>query len=142
MIKLDNIIAVSGQSTLFKLVANRGGGLILEDLENGKSNFFSGRTHQFSPLESMGIYTLQDTIPLKDVYERFSKEAEVPVHTKTDPELKSFFEKTIPEYDRYKVFPKDMKKCVKWYHQLKQFKLIEIDTADTTNSAEEIQDEK
>ena len=136
MINIENIIAVSGQASLFKLVANRGGGLILEDLDNGKTNFFSGRTHQFSPLESMGIYTLQDTIPLKDVYERFSKEENVPTHNTADAELKSFFEKTIPEYDRYKVFPKDMKKCVKWYHQLKQFKLIAAAPVDDSPSAE------
>jgi hypothetical protein len=124
MVKLENIIAVSGQAALFKLVANRNNGLLLEDLDTGKTNFYSARTHQFSPLESIGIYTLSDTVPLTEVYDRFLKEENVPLQNVKDEELKSFFLKTVPEYDRYKVYPKDMKKCVKWFHQMKSYGLI------------------
>lgn len=39
---------------------------------------------------------------------------------------KVFFETSIPEYDRYRVHVKDMKKCTKWYHQLKALGFIKL----------------
>jgi Domain of unknown function (DUF5606) len=120
MIKLEEVIAVSGQPNLFRLVASRSNGLILEDYITKKTNFFSARTYQFSPLESISMYTLGDNIALKEVFERFSKaEMEVPATTSTDPELKIFFASVIKEYDPYRVHAKDIKKAVKWFHQLK-----------------------
>ncbi|MBK9106866.1 MAG: DUF5606 domain-containing protein [Saprospiraceae bacterium] len=124
MIQIDQIVAVSGKGSLFKLVASKSNGLILEDMETKKSNFYSSRTYQFSPLESIGIYTLSDNIPLKEVYQRFlDAEATAPIPGENEPDdlFKSYFEKMIPEYDRYRVHAKDMKKCLKWYRQLKKF---------------------
>ncbi len=124
---LEKIISVSGQPSLFRLVAARGNGLILEDLSSGKQSFFSSRINQFSPLDSIGIYTLADNVPLKEVYERFSSRPEdqpVPKPQDEEAAIKSFFEEVIPEYDRYRVHMKDMKKCLKWYHQLDALGLL------------------
>lgn len=128
---LEKIIAVSGQASLFKLIAAKNSGLILEDLSNGKQNFYSSRIHQFSPLDSIGIYTLTDTMPLKEVYEKFLLEEDgvnVPATNNEDLVIKSFFEKKIPEYDRYKVHIKDMKKCLKWFHQLNGLGLLKTES--------------
>lgn len=135
MVQIDQIVAVSGKGSLFKLVASKSNGLILEDMESGKSNFYSSRLYQFSPLESIGIYTLSDNIPLKEVYQRFlDSESETPLPDEKDPDVafKNFFEKLIPEYDRYRVHTKDMKKCLKWYRQLKILGMINQDSANTT----------
>ncbi|MBK9270589.1 MAG: DUF5606 domain-containing protein [Saprospiraceae bacterium] len=121
---LEKIMAVSGHGTLFRLVSARNNGLILEDLSNRKQNFYSSRIHQFSPLDSIGIYTLSDNIPLKEVYEKFLASDEVPEHTAEPTVIKEFFEKTLPEYDRYRVHIKDMKKCLKWFYQLKEMGLL------------------
>lgn len=124
MIQIEQIVAVSGKGSLFKLIASKSNGLILEDMESGKSNFYSSRTYQFSPLESIGIYTLSDNIPLKEVYQRFldaETTTPIPDEKERDDLFKSYFEKLIPEYDRYRVHVKDMKKCLKWYRQLKNF---------------------
>ncbi len=51
------------------MAANRGNGLIIEDLASGKKRFASARKHQFTPLESIGIYTDDgDTTELKNVF--------------------------------------------------------------------------
>lgn len=134
MVKIDNIISVSTKSSLFKMVSSKSNGLILQDLDNGKTNFYSSRTFQFSPLESIGIYTLSDNIPLKEVYERFlnaETETDIPEEKNSDTDLKSFFEKVIPEYDRYRVHIRDMKKCLKWYRKLKQLALIQQDNQES-----------
>jgi hypothetical protein len=140
MVKIDQIIAVSGKPGLFKLIASKTNGLILEDLANGKANFYSSRTSQFSPLESIGIYTLADNIPLKDVYEKFlvkESTGSIPDDKTPDPAYKQFFEDTLPEYDRYRVHVRDMKKCVKWYHLLKQYGYIHASKTSDAKSEEE-----
>lgn len=141
MIQIEQIIAVSSKSTLFKLVTSRANGLILEDLTNGKTNFFSSRTFQFSPLESIGIYTLSDNIPLKEVYKRFLEKAStdpIPGADSTDPEYKSYFESIIPEYDRYRVHVRDMRKCVKWFHQLQSLGYINLLEGPSKEEEEEL----
>lgn len=138
MIEIEKIISVSSKPTLFKLVASKANGLILEDLTSGKSNFYSSRTFQFSPLESIGIYTLSDNIPLKEVYERFLNGEEkimVPSDASSDQDYKNYFEQLLPEYDKYRVHVRDMKKCIKWYHQLKT--LGYITSASDTKTVEE-----
>ncbi|MEP7196644.1 MAG: hypothetical protein ABI851_08995 [Saprospiraceae bacterium] len=130
MINIDQIISVSTKSSLFKAITSKSNGLILEDLSNGKHGFFSGRLYQFSPLDSMGLFTLSGTMPIKEVYEIFlTKESEmtIPSEVEKDDILKQFFASAIPEHDPYRVHVKDMKKCLRWYHQLKQLNLITID---------------
>jgi len=127
MINLEKFVAVSGQGSLFKMIASRPNGLILEDMSNGKQNFYSARIYQFSPLESIGIYTLEDTKPLKEVYETFYTHAvdtPIPAVSAEDSIIKEYFEKVLPDYDRYRVHLKDMKKCLKWFHQLSDLQLI------------------
>ena len=139
MVEIDKIISVSSKPTLFKLIATKANGLILEDLTSGKTNFYSSRTSQFSPLESIGIYTLEDNIPLKEVYERFLSSEEktpVPSETSSDQDYKIYFEQILPEYDKYRVHVRDMKKSIRWYHQLKALGFI------TPTAEDKIDEEK
>jgi hypothetical protein len=127
MINLDQIVAVNTKDTLYKAVASKSNGLILEDLSTGVNGFFSGRLYQISPLDSMGLYVLSGTMPLKEVYEAFTakeSELEIPLESVTEEQMRSYFSQVIPEYDSYKVKHRDMKKCLRWYHQLKKFNLI------------------
>jgi len=138
MVSIEQIVAVSGQPGLYKLISSRSNGLVLEDLTNGKTNFYSSRNSEFAPLESMGIYTLGETIALKDVYEKFvefEKNTKIPSHDESDNVIKEFFQIALPEHDPYRVRPRDMKKCLKWYHQLKSHQLI-VPEDNTSNPPE------
>jgi hypothetical protein len=59
--ELENFVVVTGLSGVYKMAANRSNGLIVEDLDSGKKRFVSARQHQFTPLESIAIYTLNDS---------------------------------------------------------------------------------
>ena len=129
MVLLENIIAISGSGSLFKLITTRANGLILEEIGTEKRNFYASRNTQFSPLESIGIYTLSDNIPLSEVYHRFVKiedQNTIPTVSSSDADIKSFFENHVQEYDRYRVHIKDMKKCIKWYHFLAKYNLLVV----------------
>lgn len=117
--KLEGLVAVSGLSGLFKMVANRGNGLIVEDLTNGKRRFASSRQHQFTPLESIGIYTDDgESVELKLVFaSMLAKMEELPVvgADAPTPTLQAYFAEVLPTYDRDRVHIGDIKKVIKWF---------------------------
>lgn len=119
--KLQSIISISGLPGLYKAVTNRANGLIVEDLSTGKTSFISARKHNFTPLETIALYTIDGTEELIHVFETMKeKVAEFPL-----PEAKAdkmaymqYFDNILPDYDEDRVHIRDMKKVVKWYKQV------------------------
>ena len=125
---LEPYIAVSGEGGLFKLIATRSNGLVLENLDSlGKSKFYSTRKHQFTPLGTVAIYTLDDSTPLVDIYKTMlSKMGDLPpVSVKSERHvIEEYFDQILPEYDEDKVSLKDMKKVIKWFIKLRDHNLL------------------
>lgn len=137
---LDELIAVSGLSGLYKMVANRPNGLIVEAIDTGKRRFCSVRKHQFTPLGSIAIYTIIDTIPLKEVLQKMHSmraEYELPGDKAGKSELTNYFANIVPQYDRDKVYPSDIKKLIKWYQFLEKHELLHEITSDSEANNEE-----
>lgn len=141
--KLDDYIAVSGMPNVYKLVTNKANGLILSDLDTGKTKFYPVRKHQFTPMASVAIYTLEDTIPVVDVFSKMKeKESELPVPKASDDKmaLLEYFEHIVPDYDEDRVYVSDIKKVIKWYTYLndrKIFELVASAKAENASSEEE-----
>ena len=126
--KLDDYIAVSGVSEVHKLVTSKSNGLILANLDTGKTKFYPVRKHQFTPMASVAIYTLEDTIPLVDVFVRMKdKMSEFPVPKASEDKmvLLEYFEHIVPDYDEDRVYVSDIKKVVKWFTYLNDRKILE-----------------
>lgn len=143
---LSNLVAVSGLSGIFKMASNRKNGLILENIDTQKKKFYSSRKHQFTPLESISIYTYDDTAELTDVFRtmRDQMETNPPVpHKSGHLELRGYFETILPNFDREKVFISDIKRLIKWFNFLMERNLLEdkeeesTDTEETTETTEE-----
>lgn len=136
---LENLIAVSGLPGLFRMAANRGNGLIIEDLSSGKKRFASARKHQFTPLESIGIYTDDgDTTELKIVFRNMMDQLteNPPVKASSNPEiLNKYFSEILPNYDRDRVLIGDIKKVIKWFNYLNDKGLL-ITIENTTDEEE------
>ncbi|MBX2815618.1 MAG: DUF5606 domain-containing protein [Saprospiraceae bacterium] len=127
MSKLKDLMAVTGLPGLYRMVGNRPNGLIAEDLDTGKRRFLPMRKHQFSPLETIAIFTITDSIPLMEVLERMTqKENEnPPVSAKsTNTELRAYFSTIVPDHDEYRVFPRDIAKIIKWHAFLQERNLL------------------
>lgn len=130
--KIEDLIAVSGLPGLFKMVANRPNGLIVENPADGKKRFCSVRKHQFTPMAGVSIFTTADATPLPDVFKalyELETEKEVPVNDKESiEEQKQTFEKALPDYDPDRVSTGDIKKVIKWYCFIRDEKLIDLST--------------
>lgn len=140
---LNKLVAVSGRSGIYRMAANRPNGLIIEDLDSGKKIFAPSRKHQFTPLESISIYTEteESTVELKQVFRNMLKQLEThpPVDTKSNSgDIKGYFENILPEYDRDKVLVSDIKKLIKWFNYLNDRNLLTLEEeAPVTRSEEE-----
>jgi len=116
--KLDALVAVSGMSGIYRVVGTRNNGLIIEDLDSGKRKFAPSRTHQFSPMESISIYTYDDSTPLKDIFQSMKdKHAELPPVSPnaSNEELSDYFREILNDYDEDRVKISDIKKVIKWF---------------------------
>lgn len=127
--KLDRIVAVSGRSGLFRLISNQSNGLIVEDIENGKRSFASGRLHDFTPLESVSVYTTDEesTVELSKIlaimHEQIASNP-LPANNASSNDIRSYFERILPEHDREKVLISHIKKITRWYAFLDAHKLL------------------
>lgn len=134
---LEKLVSVSGMSGLYRMAANRSNGLIIEDLDSGKKRFASARKHQFTPLESIAIYTDDgDSTELKNVFRNMLDQiGDNPVVDANAPanELHDYFEDVLPNYDKDRVHTGDIKKVIKWFRFLQERDLL----AETEASDEE-----
>ncbi len=128
---IENLVAVTGLPGLHKIIANRDNGLIVEDLETKKTRFCSSRKHQFSPMETIAIFTDDnDSEQIEKVFQTMldqSKKNPVPAPNAPAADLKAYFEKILPNFDRDKVHVSHIKKVIKWYNQLDKTGLLTAD---------------
>lgn len=130
---LTKILAVSGQSGLFLYISQARTGAIVEALSTKKRSSISA-TSKITSLADISIYTDEDEVKLKDVFLSMKEvlgESEAPA-PKSDPEqLKAFFEKALPSYDRDRFYVSHMKKVVDWYNTLKKYASLDFTEAET-----------
>ncbi len=143
---LENLVAVSGMSGVFRIAANRNNGLIIEDLLTGKKKFASSRRHQFSPLESIAIYTDDgESVELKKVFQSILEQIDdnPPVSANAKPEeLHEYFLDVLPNYDKEKVRTGDIKKVIKWFEFLRENDLFTSEPEPAEGSDEESTEEE
>ncbi|MCZ2394527.1 MAG: DUF5606 domain-containing protein [Chitinophagales bacterium] len=121
--KFSEIVSISGIAGLKRVVGRRQDGLIISDLDGNNKKFIPSRKHLFSPLESISIYTDDDSVPLLDVL--INMKASTLVDANSDGEtLKNYLESVLPEFDRDRVHATDIKKLIKWFHILQEYDLI------------------
>lgn len=138
--KLDDLVAVSGMSGIYKLAANRSNGLIIEDLDSGKRKFAPARKHQFTPLASIGIFTLDDSTELIIILRTMIEQMEtnpVPSASGSSKVLHEYFRKILPDYDEDKVHTSDIKKVIKWFNFLNERNLIDMEDEPEVKDEEE-----
>lgn len=139
-LNIEDLISVSALPGLYKMVANRPNGLIVENPEDGKRRFCSVRKHQFTPLAGVSIFTQTDATPIPDVLEALHKldqSEEVNVSDKMSVEEQiEVFTLALPDYDEDRVSKGDIKKVIKWYCFLRDTDLVDFDNLSASEEEE------
>lgn len=135
---LKEIVSISGMSGLHKIVSQRGDGLIVHSFDDSKTRFVPSRSHIFTPLEGITLYTQSDNVELTKVLAEMKKQFDKnpPVDAKAgNDQHKDYLRSIVPDFDEEKVYVSDIKKLIKWYHILEQQGLL-VETEEPTAEAE------
>ncbi|WP_167613679.1 DUF5606 domain-containing protein [Maribellus sediminis] len=125
---LKGILSISGQSGLFKLVAESKNNIIVESIET-KKRIPVYSTAKVSALEDIAIYTYEGDTPLKDIFKAISEvENGGPALSPkaSGSELKTYFEKVVPDFDQERVYVSDIKKVLLWYNTLQENAMLDF----------------
>ena len=136
---LKDILAISGQSGLFRFISQSRNGIIVEHLET-KQRTNAYASAKISSLEDISIFTDEGDMPLKDVFKAMAEhlgDKEPLSHKASAKELKNFMGEVLPTYDRDRVYVSDIKKMVQWYTILKKLDMLNFDESEEQTSDEE-----
>lgn len=118
---LRDILSITGKPGLFKIVSHSNKMLIVEELGSGKRFPASGRDKVVS-LGDIAMYTDSEDKPLGEildlVYAHFNGEKVDVKALVKDGKLREEFEAILPDYDKDRVYPTDIKKLFTWYNIL------------------------
>jgi len=123
---LKDILAISGEGTLFKFIAQGKNAVIVENLETGR-RISAGGTAKVSALDEIAIFTTGEDIPLGKVMDLiWEKEngGETISHRLPDGDLKKYFAEALPDFDQDRVYTSDIRKVLHWYNILHKLNLL------------------
>ncbi len=119
---LKEILSVSGKPGLFKLVSQGNNSLIVESLVDGKRMPTYMRDKVIS-LGDIAMYTEEEDMPLGEIMTKVCEKEGAAVCSldpkkATNAQLFDFFGEVVPNFDRDRVYPSDVKKLIQWYNIL------------------------
>jgi hypothetical protein len=125
---LKEILAVSGKSGLFKIIAHNKTGVIVESmLDHKRMPVYA--TDKISNLEEISVFTTDKDILLKEVFKLiYEKEnGGKAIDSKSDDKkLREYFEQVLPNFDKEKVYTSDIRKMFVWYNQLHENNMLDF----------------
>ncbi len=119
--KLSEILSISGQSGLYRFVAQSKSGIIVENLSDGRRMPVQG-TSKVSSLGDIAVFTENEDMPLSVVFQTIydkNEGGEALSPKSSAEELKKAFKTFVPVYDEDRVHVSDMKKIFAWYNILR-----------------------
>ncbi|MBQ0049126.1 MAG: DUF5606 domain-containing protein [Bacteroidales bacterium] len=120
---LKTILAISGKPGLYKLVSRGNRNFIVESVgaQRRRLPVFGG--DRIISLADIAMYTNDEEVPLASVLAAMKKLEDGKVSSfdyknASKEQLAEYLAKVLPNFDRDRVFPSDIKKLVQWYNLL------------------------
>jgi hypothetical protein len=129
---LKEILSVSGKPGLYKLISQGKNMFIAESLiEKKRLPVYS--SDKVVSLGDIAIYTDNEEVPLANIFNTI-KAKENGEKINRDPsakpdELRDYFAEILPNFDRERVYPSDIKKMISWYNILIDAGLTQFEEA-------------
>jgi len=116
----SKLVAVTGLPGLYELINSKTDGAIVRSLDDKSTRFVASRSHNFSHLESIEVFTSGDNVNLAEIFFAMEKaEGNLP-DTKDETAVKKYFQKVYPDLDLERVYTSDLKKMLKWFDVLRK----------------------
>jgi len=135
---LDKILSIATKPGLYQMVTQTRAGFVAVSLLDGKKMTVNLKNN-VSVLSEIAIYTLQEEMPLLEVFKKIAtKEGgnKTSISHKADKiDLEAYFFEVLPNYDEDRVYASDIKKVIQWYNILQTNDLLDF-SASTEAPAE------
>ena len=119
---LREILAITGKPGLYKLISRGNNMLIVESLVDGKRMPTYARD-KIVALSDVSMFTDAEDVSLSEVLTNAGKKEGLKA-VAMDPkkasnaELQAWFDEVLPNWDRDRVYPSDIRKLIQWYNIL------------------------
>jgi hypothetical protein len=123
---LKEILSISGQPGLYKMISKGNNSVIVESLLTGK-RMPAHSTNKVISLEDIAIFTTEGEVGLKEVLKKIAEKEsnQQAIDHKSEPALlKAYLKEVLPNYDENRVYVSDIKKLVQWYNILQENNLL------------------
>lgn len=119
----EKVLFIAGRPGLYKLLSRGKNNLIVEALDATHKRQPTFGNDRITSLNDIAMYTNGDDVPLTQVLENLKtleggKKAAVNPKTASGDELREYFAKVLPDFDRERVHTSDIKKLILWYNIL------------------------
>ena len=144
---LETILAISGKPGLYKLVSRGNRNLIVETIDAQKKRFPAFSADKVISLADIAMYTDEKEVPLRlvlnNIKEKESgKAASLDWRKASKDELYDYLGEVLPNFDRDRVYPTDVKKLIQWYNILIENNLTDFDEVLKETEGDNIDDRK
>ena len=119
----EKVLFIAGRPGLYKLLSRGKNNLIVEALDATHKRQPTFGNDRITSLNDITMYTNGDDVPLTQVLENLKTfeggtKAAVNPKTASGDELREYFAKVLPDFDRERVHTSDIKKLILWYNIL------------------------
>lgn len=132
---LKEILSISGKTGLFKLISQGKNMLIVESLIDGKRIPAYSKDKVVS-LGDIAIFTTDAEVKLGLVLDSI-KVKENSAVSSLDPKadnakLRAYMVEILPDYDKERVYPSDIRKLINWYNILITAGIVDFSEKDSS----------
>lgn len=140
---IRDILSISGKSGLYKLISRNKNMLIVESIVDKKRIPIYDHEKVIS-LGDIAIYTDSEDKPLSELLEDIKNKENkdcisINIKKVTNTELKSYLESVLPNFDKDRVYPSDIKKVISWYNLLIENGITDFKEENLVESEEKIE---
>ncbi len=117
------ILAIAGRPGLYKLISRGKTNLIVEALDATHKRLPAFGSDRITSLADIAMFTDTEDVPLMDVLDSLKtleegKAVAFDIKKASGDELREYFAKVLPSFDRDRVHVSDIKKLLQWYNIL------------------------
>ena len=128
---LKTVLSVSGKPGLYKMISQGKNLMIIESLSDKKRVPAYARDKVIS-LGDIAIYTTGEEVPLYKVLNSIKEKENlqkisIDFSHATPVELRAYFAEVLPEFDKERVYPTDIRRLMNWYNILLDAGITEFD---------------
>ncbi len=123
---LQEVANISGKPGLYRIVKPGRAGVIVESLDQLHKREMINANAKVSVLKEISVYTedVNKATPLGEIFltirKDFGLKIDLDTKTASNKDIFDFFAKVMPDFDRERVYPTDVKKIITWYNILSE----------------------